>query len=152
MIEERHGSAGALRTLGGLGGPCGAPLLRIARLHARGKLGGLGPKVRHEGRVRAAPHDTVELRAVIADDADSVQHDVPDEPALVAADQAALDGDVDVAPGEDQQADARAVAVDRLVEIAQAQGAETGPNVTTMSAPLNSSVAGTALRKRLVVP
>src|SRR5207245_7804651 len=111
----RRGSAGAGGGVGGWGALRGPPMSLVARLHARGKLGGLRPQVRHERRVRAAPHDTVELRAVIADDADSVQHDVPDEPARVAADQADLDGDVDVAPGEDEQADPRAVAVDRLV-------------------------------------
>src|SRR5947207_9084397 len=86
--------------------------LRRRRALAAEQVVALGGNLADQLRVGRAADDAVELGAIVADDADALDGNVPDEPAIVATDEPRVDDDVAALGARQPRAHVGPVALD----------------------------------------
>src|SRR5262249_31241815 len=104
LTDRRRGSTPRRR---GLAGRATGARRRLVE-----KLLALGFEPAHELLVRARPDDPVELRAIVPDEADVLDENVVDQPAVAAQIHPGLDRDLGTRPRHDPSLDRREGAVD----------------------------------------
>src|SRR6266850_4085325 len=80
----------------------------------RAELRLVGPHPPGELGVRGGPHDPVELGAIVRDEADALHEHVVGEPAIAAADETVVDGNLGPLFRDELRPDGRGLALDRL--------------------------------------